>query len=94
MDEHMYTATMEFVTERINCHGENESKGLLDAYDNFKAAADRLKETLTKEQTELFLECETFFADVDGEQPRFYYEAGFGDAIKFILGWREGWLGQ
>jgi len=94
MNDHMYTAAMELVTERINYHGANESKGLLHAADVFKAVADRLKETLTEEQISLFMDCETFYSDLDGEQMRFYYEAGFADAIKFIMGWREGWPGQ
>jgi hypothetical protein len=94
MNDHMYTATMEFVTERINYHGANESKGLLDAVDDFEAAVDHLKETLTEEQRGLFLDCETFFGSMDGEQMRFYYEAGFADAIRCIMGWREGWSGQ
>jgi len=94
MDDHMYTATMEFVTERINYHGANEPKGLQDAYDKFKIAADTLQKSLLTEQGTLYLDCETMYSDLDGEQMRAYYEAGFGDAIKFIMGWREGWLEQ
>jgi len=94
MDDKMYTATMEFVTERVNYHGENEPKGLWDDYEAFKLAVERLKETLTKEQLELFLDCETFYSAVDGGQMRFYFEAGFGDAVQFIMGWREGWQGH
>ena len=94
MNEHMYTATMEFVTERINYHGENEPKGLWNDYEAFKLAIARLKETLTEEQMALFQDCETFYSNVDGSQMRFYFEAGFGDAIRFIMGWREGWPGQ
>ena len=94
MDDHLYTATAEFVTERINYHGANEPKGLQNAADAFKAAADTLQKTLTKEQTTLFLDAESRYSDLDGEQMRFYYEAGFGDAIRFIMGWRECWPGQ
>ena len=94
MNDHMYTVTMELVTERINYHGENESKGLARAANEFITAADCLKETLSKEQTALFFEAESKFSDLDGEQMRFYYEAGFADAIRFIMGWREGWPGN
>ena len=85
---------MEFVTERINYYGGNEPKGLWDSFDAFKQAVERLKETLNEEQLVLLLDCETFYADVDGGQIRHYYEAGFGDAVKFIMGWREGWPGN
>ena len=81
---------MELVTERINYHGANESKGLIHAAVAFKAIVDCLKETPTVEQTSLFLEAESKFSDLDGEQMRFYYEAGFADAIRFIMGCREG----
>ena len=94
MDEHMYTTTAEFVTERINHHGANEPKGLQDAFEVFKEATAALQQSLTAEQNALYLDCETYYGSVDGEQMRFYYEAGFGDAIKFIMGWREGWSGQ
>ena len=94
MNDHMYTVAMELVTERINHHGANESKGLIHAADAFKVAADCLKVTLTKEQATLFLEAESKFSDLDGGQMRSYYEAGFADAIQFIMGWKEGWPGQ
>ena len=91
MDDHMYAVTMELVTERVNYHGANESKGLQDAFDVFKEAVDSLQQSPTTEQNALYLDCETYYGSVDGEQMRFYYEAGFSDAIKFIMGWREGW---
>ena len=91
MKDNMYSATMEFVTERVNYHGANEAQGLQEAAGEFQSAVDCLKETLTAEQMPLFLDCETFYGGVDGEQMRFYYEAGFSDAIRFILGWRDGW---
>ena len=94
MEDNMYSATMEFVTERVNYHGANEGKGLLSAVDAFDVAVDALKETLTKEQMSLFTDCENKLADVDGEQCRFYFEVGFADAVRFMFGWREGWLGN
>ena len=90
----MYSATMDFVTERVNYHGANEASGLLTAVDAFDVAVAHLKETLTEEQVALFLDCETMLSDVDGEQMRFYYEAGFADAVRFVMGWREGWEGH
>ena len=90
----MYSATMEFVTERVNYHGANESSGLLTAVDAFDVAVAHLKETLTKEQVVLLLDCETMLSDVVGEQMCFYYEAGFADAIRFVMGWRAGQQGH
>ena len=87
----MYSATMEFVTERVNFHGANEPQGLQNAADDFQNAASCLRETLTDEQMPLFMEAETHYSYLDGEQMRVYYEAGFADAVRFVLGWREGW---
>jgi nucleoid-associated protein YejK len=94
MEDNMYSATMDFITERVNFHGANECSGLLQSVDNFDAAVDALKETLTEEQMSLFNDCENMLADVDGEQCRFYFEVGFADAVRFMFGWREGWKGN
>ena len=91
MDDYLYTAAMEVVTERVNYHGANEPKGLQDALNTFKSAVNRLQETLTTERAIFFMDCETYYSGLDGEQMRFYYEAGFADAVGFLLGWKEGW---
>jgi len=94
MDNHMYKATSEFVTERVNYHGANEARGLQNAHENFQTAVETLRKTLSTEQSALYLNCDTAYSGLDGEQMRFYYEAGFADAIRFIIGWREGWTGH
>ena len=92
MDSHLCMATAEFVAERINYHSENETERLDEAYNSFYAATIQLQETLSKEQSEIFRDCEATYSELDGETMHFYYEAGFGDAIRFIIGWKEGCL--
>jgi len=94
MEDNMYNATMDFITERVNYHGANEPQGLQDSVDDFKTAVEILKETLTEEQICLFQEAEHQYSYVDGEQMRFYFESGFADAVRFMFGWHEGWKGN
>ena len=90
MDDHMYMATAEFVAGRIDYFSENESEKLQKAYSLFYSMVTRLQETLTKEQSVMFRDCEAIYSELDSETMHFYYEAGFGDAIRFIMGWRDG----
>ena len=90
MDDNLYTVTADFVAERINYHNENETERLDKAYNSFYDVTTQLQETLTKEQSEIFRDCEAAYSELDGETTHFYYEAGFGDAIRFIMGWKEG----
>jgi len=86
MSEHM-KQTEEFITERVNYHGANESDEMSEAYLDLKAKAEILLATLTKEQKHLFRDMENKYRVSDGETCRYYYKAGFGDAIKFITDW-------
>ena len=90
MDDHLYMAMAEFVAERINFYGENEPEVLQKAHSSFYSAATKLRETLTKEQSKIFMDCEAIHSELDGETMHYYYEAGFSDAVRFIMGWKEG----
>ena len=90
MDNHMHTVTVDFVAERINYHSENETERLDKANNSFYDVTVRLQETLTKEQSDIYRDCEVAYSELDAETMHFYYEAGFGDAVRFIMGWKEG----
>jgi len=83
----LYKATEDFVSRRINHYGMNEKDEVTEAYKTFRDAALRLRETLTGEQAALFKVCEDTYALADGETCHYYYKAGFGDALRFLLGW-------
>jgi hypothetical protein len=85
MDENLKRLTEEFVTQRVNHYGANETKEANSAYMEFRAAALRLRETLTAEQKKLLTACENAYRVADGESGRFYYKAGFEDALALLL---------
>jgi len=87
MDRSLYAAIEEFVSLRLGHHGINEKDAVTDAYQAFHDAAKRLRETLDTKQDDLFKSCEDAYAFIDGETCYFYYKSGFGDALRFLLGW-------
>lgn len=89
MDENLNQVTDEFIAQRVSYHGKNETEAVNDAFMELRAKAERLRETLTDEQILLFRACENVYRLSDGETSRFYYKAGFGDAIRFLMGWSE-----
>lgn len=89
MDENLCQATEEFITQRVSYHGENETEAVNGAYMELRSRVDRLCETLSEEKAVLLRDCENAYHSSDGESGRFYYKAGFGDAIRFLMGWGE-----
>ena len=87
MVKSMYEATAEFITERINYHGAYEPEALQDVATNLCDSVKQLQATLTEEQLLMFQDIENHYADVDGTQMRFYFEAGFSDAVRFFVDW-------
>lgn len=87
LDDSMKKAIAEFVTNRINYHSRNESKAVSEVHAGFRAALDTLGAALDKDQTSLLRTVENASLEVHGEVGRFFYEAGFGDAIMFLMGW-------
>ena len=87
MVKELHEATAEFITERVNYHGTNLTAGVSEAFDDFDERMKELGETLTEPQKALHLEVETAHSEAFGEVQRFYFEAGFGDAIRFVLAW-------
>jgi hypothetical protein len=89
VDENFNKVTDEFVTQRIGWHGQHESESANSAYMELRSRTERLRETLTEGQKLLLRECENAYRVADGETERFYYKAGFGDAIRFLLHFGE-----
>lgn len=89
MDENLGKVTEEFITERLGWHGKNEPEAVNGAFMELRARVDRLRETLTEEQALLLRDCENAYRISDGETERFYYKAGFRDAIRFLLRFGE-----
>lgn len=89
MDENLYKVTEEFITQRVNYHGKNETETVNGAFMELRACVERLRETLSEEQLLLLRKCENAYRVADGETQRFYYKAGFGDAIRFLLDWGQ-----
>jgi len=74
----------EFITQRINWHGQNESDAVSSAYMELRYCVERLSEALTEEQQLLLRECINTHQVTDGEMSRFYFKAGFRDALLFL----------
>ena len=89
MDEDMIRMADEFITGRISYHGKNEAESLSSAYMDLRSRVDLLRETLTEAQIIMLRGCENAYHIADGETGRFYYTAGFRDAIRFLLNFGE-----
>ena len=90
MDENLRAATEEFITQRVNHYGKNETEAPNSAFMELRACADRLREALNDEQERLLRLCENAYRVADGETCRYYYKAGFQDAIRFLMtNWME-----
>ena len=89
MDENLKKVTEEFITQRVSYYGKNETEAVNGAYMELRDNAERLRETLSEEQILLLRKCENAYYASDGETTRFYYKAGFDDAIRFLFGWRN-----
>jgi hypothetical protein len=87
MDNNMYTVTAELITERVNHHGAREPGIIGDAVTKMCGSVEQLRETLNEGQILILRDAENHYADVDGETMRYYYKAGFGDALRFLLDW-------
>jgi len=89
MDEHLGKVSEEFITQRLGWHGQNETDAVNGAYMELRALVERLSKTLAEEQRLLLRDCKNAYRVSTGETERFYYKAGFGDAINFLLHFGE-----
>ena len=89
-NKEMRAAVEEFILQRINDWGSDESQGLQTAIEQWKLSTENLKRSLSDQQEILYRECENAYALVDGETMQCYYRAGFADAVLFLTGRRDG----
>ncbi len=85
----LYDALEELILERINAHHLTEPESVSDAYSQFAARSEALRNTLNSEQRLIYNTCEDAYLLLDGETINFYYRAGFSDAIRFLFGWTD-----
>ncbi len=88
-DAKMHEAMEQFILQRLNDHGSNESPVLTDAYAQFEETAHALLATLNDSQRKRYQGCVDAYSLVDGEALQFYYRAGFSDAVLFFTEWRK-----
>ena len=82
-NKEMRAAVEEFILQRINDWGSDESQGLQTAIEQWKLSTENLKRSLSDQQKILYRECENAYVLVDGETMQCYYRAGFADAVLF-----------
>jgi len=87
MDEKLMGAISEFITRRMDDLSTDASEAVTDAVTAAGEQMDRLAATLTPEQVSPFHELENALSLQTGEETRYYYRAGFCDAVKFLLEW-------
>ena len=86
VEETLTEAIEQLVLERINGYGECESAAVQAAFQRFDTVMNRLKATLSPEQSQLLIDCENAISEVDGETMNYYYRAGFADAVALMNG--------
>ena len=79
-------AVDEFILNRINDIGMNQSASLSAAFGNFENAAKALRDRLPDEILPLFRDCENAFSIFDAEIQETFYRAGFADAVCLVTG--------
>lgn len=89
MDEKMNAAMEEFISRRINDHGRDEPEALSEEYERFTASIEALKAAVLEERRSLFNDLVNSYSLLEGETMRYYYRAGFADAVSFLTGWRD-----
>jgi len=89
MNERFEKAMEDFITGRINDWGYVSSKAVSEAMEQAERHEKKLKDSLSEEQQKLWNAHESAHSVLLGEETRFYYRAGFGDALRFLCRMRE-----
>jgi len=89
MDKKFENAMEKFITRRINDWGLVSSKAVAEAAENVIKEEEKLKGSFTEEQHKLWNAYESALSVQSGEETRFYYRSGFGDALRFLFRMRE-----
>jgi len=89
MNERFEKAMEDFITGRINDWGYVSSKAVSEAMEQAGRQEKKLKDSFSEEQQRLWNAYESARSILSGEETRFYYRAGFGDALRFLCRIRE-----
>jgi hypothetical protein len=90
MGSSLLRAIEEFITNRMDDHGTEAPGEIADAITNAGHCQDKLRESLSREQEKLFWEMEDALSLQTGEETRYYYLAGFCDAVRILLKLNDG----
>ncbi len=89
MNEKLYRAIEDFITQRMDDLGTDAPAYVEQAITEVEHHMKSLEKTLLESQFPLWRELEDALSRQTGEEMRYYYRAGFHDAIGFLLGWRD-----
>ncbi len=89
MDEKLMRAISGFITQRVNDLGADAPETVTDAITQAEDCMERLAAVLSPAQTLLLRELEDALGLQVGEETRYYYRAGFYDAVRFLLEWSD-----
>ena len=82
-------AISEFITQRVNDLGADAPGTVTEAITQVEDCMERLAATLPSAQAPLLRELEDALGLQAGEETRYYYRAGFYDAVRFLLEWSD-----
>lgn len=85
MDEKLRQAIEAFITGRINDLGMDAPEQVTEALEDVNTQLTRLAEALPPEHLPLMRALENALSAQAGEETRYYYRAGFYDAMDFLL---------
>ena len=87
MDDKLRKAMDEFITHRLSNLGTDSPAPVTEAITNVNRCSERLAGSLTEIQRKYWIALENALSLQAGEEARYYYTAGFDDAVHFLLGW-------
>ena len=88
-NEKLYRAIEDFITQRMDDLGADAPAYVAETITEVGCCAKKLEETLMESQFSLWRELEDALSRQTGEEMRYYYRAGFHDAVRFLLGWND-----
>ena len=86
MNEKLYRAIEDFITQRMDDLGADAPAYVAETITEVGCCAKKLEETLMESQFSLWRELEDALSRQTGEEMRYYYRAGFHDAVRFLDG--------
>jgi len=75
----------DFVTQRMDDLGSNAPDAVSEVIGQLESCLELLVPTLTEEQKPLWMDMDNALSAQIGEETRYYYRAGFADALQFIF---------